>query len=80
MFFAIKGENFDGNNLLNEALEKGSKLAVIDSNVNFNNNNNIIKVDDSLKTLQDLATYSIEKLNLLLLQLLVVMVKQQQKN
>ena len=58
MFFAIKGENFDGNMFANEALEKGSKIAVIDSgDVNFNNNNNIIKVDDSLKTLQDLALF-----------------------
>tara|TARA_Y100001935_G_scaffold246371_1_gene240966 strand:- start:1203 stop:2483 length:1281 start_codon:yes stop_codon:yes gene_type:complete len=58
MFFAIKGENFDGNKFANEALEKGSKIAVIDSgDVNFNNNNNIIKVDDSLKTLQDLALF-----------------------
>ncbi len=58
MFFAIKGENFDGNKFANEALEKGSKIAVIDSSdVNFNNNNNIIKVDDSLKTLQDLALF-----------------------
>ena len=58
MFFAIKGENFDGNKFANEALEKGSKIAIIDSSdVNFNNNNNIIKVDDSLKTLQDLALF-----------------------
>jgi len=58
MFFAIKGENFDGNKFANEALEKGSKIAIIDSgDVNFNNNNNIIKVDDSLKTLQDLALF-----------------------
>ena len=58
MFFAIKGENFDGNKFANEALEKGSKIAVIDSgDINFNNNNNIIKVDDSLKTLQDLALF-----------------------
>ena len=58
MFFAIKGENFDGNKFANEALEKGSKIAIIDSDdVNFNKNNNIIKVDDSLKTLQDLALF-----------------------
>ena len=58
MFFAIKGENFDGNKFADEALEKGSKIAIIDSDdVNFNKNNNIIKVDDSLKTLQDLALF-----------------------
>ena len=64
MFFAIKGENFDGNKFANEALEKGSKIAVIDSgDVNFNNNNNIIKVDDSLKTLQDLALFHRKSVN-----------------
>ena len=64
MFFAIKGENFDGNRFANEALEKGSKIAVIDSgDVNFNNNNNIIKVDDSLKTLQDLALFHRKSVN-----------------
>lgn len=58
IFFAIKGENFDGNKFANEALEKGAKMAVIDSDdINFNNNSNIIKVDDSLKTLQDLALF-----------------------
>ena len=58
MFFAIKGEKFDGNKFANEALEKGAKIAVIDSDdINFSNNKNIIKVDDSLKTLQDLALF-----------------------
>ena len=58
MFFAIKGEKFDGNKFANEALEKGAKIAVIDSDdIDFNNNSNIIKVDDSLKTLQDLAFF-----------------------
>ena len=36
MFFAIKGDNFDGNKFANEALKKGAKIAVIDSNeINF---------------------------------------------
>ena len=30
IFFAIKGENFDGNKFANEALEKGAKMVVID--------------------------------------------------
>ena len=61
MFFAIKGEKFDGNKFANEALEKGAKIAVIDSDdIDFNNNSNIIKVDDSLKHYKILL-YSIEK-------------------
>jgi len=63
IFFAIKGENFDGNKFANEALKKGSKIAVIDSNeINFNKNDNIIKVDDSLKALQNLALYHRKRL------------------
>ena len=63
MFFAIKGENFDGNKFADEALKKGSKIAVIDSDeINFNKNRNIIKVDDSLKTLQNLALYHRKRL------------------
>ena len=58
MFFAIKGENFDGNKFANEALKKGAKIAVIDSDdVSFNYDKNIIKVNDSLKTLQELALF-----------------------
>ena len=58
IFFAIKGENFDGNKFAYEALKNGSKIAVIDSDhINFNKNDNIIKVDDSLKTLQNLALF-----------------------
>jgi len=63
IFFAIKGENFDGNKFADEALKKGSKIAVIDSNeINFNKNDNIIKVDDSLKALQNLALYHRKRL------------------
>ena len=63
IFFAIKGENFDGNKFADEALKKGSKIAVIDSDeINFNNNRNIIKVDDSLKALQNLALYHRKRL------------------
>ncbi len=63
IFFAIKGENFDGNKFADEALKKGSKIAVIDSNeINFNKNDNIIKVDNSLKALQNLALYHRKRL------------------
>ena len=31
MFFAIKGDNFDGNQFAQEALNKGAKFAVVDS-------------------------------------------------
>lgn len=58
MFFGIKGENFDGNEFAEEAIEKGAKIAVIESKSDKSKKlNNIIEVKNSLKTLQDLALY-----------------------
>ena len=38
MFFAIKGDNFDGNEFVEEALSKGAKYAIVDSDsVNIDN-------------------------------------------
>ena len=58
MFFGIKGENFDGNKFAKEALRKGAKIAIIDS-IDLANKyrDNVIIVEDSLKTLQDLALF-----------------------
>jgi UDP-N-acetylmuramoyl-tripeptide--D-alanyl-D-alanine ligase len=33
MFFALKGENFNGNLFAAQALEKGAKYAIIDENI-----------------------------------------------
>ena len=58
MFFAIKGENFDGNNFAIEALKKGASTAVIDSkDKKFENIKNVIQVENSLEALQKLANY-----------------------
>tara|TARA_B100001093_G_scaffold179873_1_gene172459 strand:+ start:587 stop:1867 length:1281 start_codon:yes stop_codon:yes gene_type:complete len=58
MFFAIKGENFDGNNFAIEALKKGASKAVIDSkDKKFENIENVIQVENSLEILQKLANY-----------------------
>ena len=40
MFFALKGENFNGNLFAKDALEHGAKYAVVDEEV-FATNNNI---------------------------------------
>ena len=56
MFFAIKGENYDGNQFAEEALSKGAKFAVVDSNSIFNSSK-ILRVKDSLQTLQKLANF-----------------------
>jgi UDP-N-acetylmuramoyl-tripeptide--D-alanyl-D-alanine ligase len=63
LFFALKGENFDGNMHAVDALEKGCKYAIVDD-INLKNTNSCIVVDDVLKTLQKLALYHRKKLNI----------------
>ena len=59
MFFALKGENFDGNAYALKALESGAVYAVVDrtSEVAKSDDPRLIKVDDTLKTLQELARW-----------------------
>ena len=59
MFFALKGENFDGNEYALKALEAGAAYAVVnkDSAVGAVEDPRLIKVDDTLKTLQELARW-----------------------
>ena len=58
MFFALRGENFDGNRYAAEALTKGCSYVVVDnSDYADENNPQMILVDDSLKALQQLARH-----------------------
>lgn len=59
MFFALKGENFDGNEYAVKALEAGAAYAVVNSSaeVAASDDPRIIKVEDTLLTLQDLARW-----------------------
>ena len=63
LFFCLKGENFDGNLFVNEALEKGAKY-VITENKQFPKSKAIIVVDDVLLTLQQLANYHRQQINI----------------
>lgn len=56
LFFALKGENFNGNTFASKALEKGASYAVIDEE-KFNLRENYILVKNVLETLQNLASY-----------------------
>ncbi|GAA4293646.1 UDP-N-acetylmuramoyl-tripeptide--D-alanyl-D-alanine ligase [Aestuariibaculum suncheonense] len=56
MFFALKGENFNGNKYAEQALQNGAKYCVIDEE-EFNTSSQTILVDNVLDTLQQLATY-----------------------
>ncbi|NEV95009.1 UDP-N-acetylmuramoyl-tripeptide--D-alanyl-D-alanine ligase [Psychroflexus sp. YR1-1] len=55
IFFALKGDNFDGNSYADKALEHGALLAVIDDKTQTGESKML--VDDVLETLQDLANY-----------------------
>lgn len=56
MFVALKGENFDANTFAKEALEKGAKYIIID-NPQYHVDERTIVVENSLTTLQQLASY-----------------------
>lgn len=56
IFFALKGETFNGNRFAHQALEKGCRYAVVDELVGCDEpDSRIIKTDDVLTTLQQLA-------------------------
>ncbi|HIK63387.1 MAG TPA: UDP-N-acetylmuramoyl-tripeptide--D-alanyl-D-alanine ligase, partial [Flavobacteriales bacterium] len=61
IFFALKGENFNGNNYAQSAIEKGCVYAIVDEE-KFCKNDKIILVANVLKTLQELAQHHIEQL------------------
>lgn len=58
LFFALKGDNFDGNRFAATALEAGCAFAVIDEpEFAVPGDDRYILVDDALKALQTLAAY-----------------------
>ncbi len=56
IFFALKGETFDGNTFAKRALELGAAYAVID-NPDLPKNERLLRVKDVLTALQDLARH-----------------------
>lgn len=59
LFFALKGENFDGNEYAMKALDAGASYAVVnkDSEVAAIADDRLFVVEDTLKTLQELARW-----------------------
>ena len=59
MFFALKGENFDGNEYAMKALELGAAYAVVNASSAAADSDDprLIKVEDTLATLQELARW-----------------------
>ena len=64
IFFALKGETFDGNKFALQALEKGCAYAVVDDSSFLTPHSSLIFVDNVLDTLQQLARYHREQLNI----------------
>ena len=62
LFFALSGENFNGNKFADKAIENGAIAAVIDD-VNYKKGSKYILVDNCLETLQQLSKLHRNKLN-----------------
>ncbi|NOR29307.1 MAG: UDP-N-acetylmuramoyl-tripeptide--D-alanyl-D-alanine ligase [Lutibacter sp.] len=63
IYFALKGDNFNGNKFAIDALEKGANYAVIDEEA-YNTLPNTILVTNVLETLQQLANFHRKQLNI----------------
>ncbi|HAF28959.1 MAG TPA: UDP-N-acetylmuramoyl-tripeptide--D-alanyl-D-alanine ligase [Bacteroidales bacterium] len=63
LFFALKGETFDGNAYAKSALDKGCPYAIIDKE-EYVQGSNFILVENVLKSLQSLANYHRKQLNI----------------
>ncbi|MBT8266213.1 MAG: UDP-N-acetylmuramoyl-tripeptide--D-alanyl-D-alanine ligase, partial [Bacteroidia bacterium] len=61
LFFALKGDNFNGNLFAEDALNNGAAFAIIDEQNNAEDNRYIL-VEDVLTTLQQLAKYHRQQL------------------
>ena len=70
VYIAIKGEKFDGNDYLEEAFLKGASACILNridlDNIDINKykNKTILIVEDSIKCLEELATYKRSKYNI----------------
>ncbi|WP_297706867.1 UDP-N-acetylmuramoyl-tripeptide--D-alanyl-D-alanine ligase [uncultured Eudoraea sp.] len=56
IFFALKGQNFNGNKFASAAIRNGATYAIVDE-AKYVKGENILLVDDVLETLQQLASY-----------------------
>jgi len=66
MFVALKGDNFNGNKFALSAIENGAKFAIIDE-VEYQIDERFILVENTLDTLQNLANYHRNQLNIIII-------------
>ncbi|GHC48951.1 UDP-N-acetylmuramoyl-tripeptide--D-alanyl-D-alanine ligase [Ulvibacter litoralis] len=64
LFFALKGDNFNGNKFTEEALTKGALKVIIDEEEYHKPTGETIRCPNSLELLQELATYHRKQLNI----------------
>lgn len=57
IFFALRGENFDGNDYALKALKDGASYAVVNDDAGLPDDPGLIKVPDPLHTLSELAAF-----------------------
>lgn len=70
MFFALKGENFDGNLYALQAIEKGCAIAVVDrADIIPEGDKRFVLVEDVLTALQMLAAYHRKQTNIPVIQI-----------
>lgn len=63
LFFALKGDNFNGNKFAKQALENGASYAIIDEE-EYSLDSGTILVENVLETLQSLANFHRKQLNI----------------
>lgn len=63
LFFALKGDNFNGNEYANMAIDNGCSYAIVDEK-EYVTNDKCILVNSVLKTIQDLANYHRQQFNI----------------
>lgn len=63
IFFALRGENFNGNKFVEDAIRDGATYCIVDEK-KISNNTNIIYVENVLKTLQELAIHHRNQLSI----------------
>lgn len=64
LFFALKGDNFDGNRFAMQTLESGASYAVVDDPQLEGKDERLILVANVLKSLQDLANFHRHQLDI----------------
>ena len=55
LFFALSGQNFNGNQFAKQALDRGAIAVVVDEEIS-ENDKRVIRVENSLESLQKLST------------------------